>query len=132
MIRRSSIFVCAFLLSACAATPSAEQRARLAEANRTVPTCSTEKECTAKWEAAQLWVVKNAGYKIQTVTSVLIETFNATGSNVHIAVRVTKEPMGGGKYRFLARVWCDNMFGCKPDTYDALLDFNNTLNAVQP
>ena len=77
--------------------------------------------------------MKNAGYKIQTATSVLIETFNTTDSDVRLAAQITKEPQGGGKYRFIAKVWCvDNIFGCSPDRLDALLDFNRTLNAARP
>ncbi len=33
-----------------------------------------------------------------------------------------------GGYRIVAAMWCDNMFGCNPDTTDALIDFNNSVN----
>ena len=107
-------------------------QAKLNEIQRTIPTCSGDKECNAKWETAQLWVVKNAGYKIQNATNVLIQTYNATGSRVDIAAQITKEPLGGGRYQFIANIWCDNIFGCRPNRLDALMDFNRTLNAVQP
>lgn len=84
------------------------------------------------WEMAQLWVVKNAGYKIQTATNVLIQTYNATGSRVELAATVTKEPLGQGRYKIVAQLWCDNIFVCRPDRLDALLDFNRTVSAVQP
>ena len=119
-------------LSGCAVQQNPAVQAKIDEIERTIPTCTSEKECTAKWETAQLWVVKNAGYKIQTATTVLIQTFNATGSRVELAAQITKEPMGGGRYQFIAKVWCDNIFGCSPNRMDALLDFNRTLNAVQP
>ena len=119
-------------LSGCAVQQNPAVQAKIDEIQRTMPTCSSEKECNAKWETAQLWVVKNAGYKIQTATSVLIQTFNATGSRVELAAQITKEPQGGGRYQFVAKVWCDNIFGCRPNRLDALLDFNRTLNAVQP
>lgn len=119
-------------LSGCAVQQNPETQAKINEIQRTIPTCTDEKECNVMWEAAQLWVVKNAGYKIQTATTVLIQTFNATGSKVELAAQITKEPQGGGRYQFVAKVGCDNMFGCKPNRLDALLDFNRTLNAVQP
>ena len=119
-------------LSGCAVQQDPAVQAKLNEIERTIPTCTGEKECNAKWETAQLWVVKNAGYKIQTATSVLIQTFNATGSRPSLAAEITKEPQGGGRYQFHAKVWCDNIFGCSPNRLDALLDFNRTLNAVQP
>lgn len=118
------------LLSACASSP--ERQAKLAELQRTIPTCVGAEDCNAKWEAAQLWVVKNAGWKIQNQSNVLIETYNAINGSTSIAVRVTKEPMGGGKYKFLVKVWCDNVFGCHPDSLDAALRFNREIALVSP
>lgn len=119
-------------LAGCGTAPNPATTYRLQDVERTRPTCSTPDECQQKWEVAQLWVVKNADYKIQTATSVLIQTFNPRRSSSAIAAQVTKEPLGGGRYRFVAKVWCDNMFGCKPDEVSAVLDFNGTVNAVKP
>lgn len=122
---------CTLLLGAsCASAPSPQVQAKRAEFERTIPTCAAEKDCEAKWEAAQVWVVKNAGYKIQTATNVLIETYNSIGSSTDVAVRVLKEPLGSGSYRFVVNVWCANIFGCFPNPWDAALDFNRTLNSV--
>lgn len=132
MHKHAIVALAAAGLSGCAALQNPAAQAKRDEIQRTIPTCTSERECTAKWEAAQLWVVKNAGYKIQTATTVLIQTFNATRSSVYLAAQITKEPLGGGKYQFIANVWCDNIFGCRPDRMDALLDFNRTLNAVRP
>ena len=118
------------VLLGCATSP--EMQARQAEVRRTIPTCLGAEDCNAKWEAAQLWVVRNAGWKIQTQSSVLIETYNAVGSSPRIAVQVTKEPLGGGKYQFLVKVWCDNIFGCQPNSWDAALDFNRQIGAATP
>jgi len=124
-----SIFA-SIVLCACATSP--EMLAKQAEVNRTIPTCASVEDCNAKWEAAQLWVVHNAGWKIQTQSSVLIETYNAVNSSPNIAVRVTKEPIGGGKYQLLVKVWCDNIFGCEPNSWDAALNFNQTIGGVTP
>lgn len=56
-------------LSGCAVQQNPATQAKINEIQRTIPTCTEEKECNAKWETAQLWVVKNAGYKIQTATN---------------------------------------------------------------
>lgn len=95
------------------------------------PTCEGEKECLAKWEAAQLWIVHNAGYKIQNMSSVLLETYNSTGNSTKLAVQVTKEPLGNGKYRILAKIGCGYQL-CVPNASDALLDFNQKVNAATP
>lgn len=128
----ASFALAALTLAGCATAPTAEIEAKRDEIARTVPTCSNEKECTAKWEAAQLWIVKNAGYKLQLVTSVLLETYNATDSKVELAARVTKEAVGNGKYTLNLKVWCDNFLGCHPDPLDATLDFQRKVNAAQP
>lgn len=101
-----------------------------AEFENTIPVCDGESDCKAKWEAAQLWIVHNAGFKLQTVTDVLLETFNPGPSDARIAVRVTKEPLGGSRYRLLVFVWCNNIFGCVPDGWTAALNFNREVGAA--
>lgn len=128
------IFIQAVLLalSGCATVSDAERMALMDRINKTIPTCAGVEECNAKWEAAQLWVVHNASYKIQTATTVLIETYNPAPSSPSLAARITKEPLGGGKYRILVALWCDNMFGCVPSAFDKALDFNKTVGAAKP
>lgn len=130
--RLLATIIAAATLGGCAVTPSPERQAMIDKINRTVPTCSGTDDCNAKWEAAQLWVVHNSGYKIQTATGVLIETYNPSKSSPNIAARVTKEPQGGGTYRILVSVWCDNIFGCRPDAYQSALDFNRVVGATKP
>ena len=122
----------AFTLSGCAAQmreAAADDAARRARIEETRPTCDGEKDCFAKWEAAQLWVVKHAGMKLQTTTSVLIETYNSTGD---LAMSVTKEPLGGGKYRIVAHATCANVFACSQAPVDAILNFNHDIAAAIP
>lgn len=128
----SALLFAVHLISGCAMVPTAESQAKQAELGRTIPICIGETDCKAKWEAAQLWIVHNAGYKIQSATSVLIETYNPTQYDTNLAARVTKEPLGGGKYRLVIAVWCNNMFGCTPNALDTALDFNKKISAVMP
>jgi hypothetical protein len=121
--------ITALVTGGCAAGPSPQV---VQQFQNTIPTCSGDADCKAKWEAAQLWVVHNAGFKIQTATDVLIETYNATGGSPSIAARVTKEPLGGGRYRLVVFVTCDNMFGCVPDSWQAALNFNQVVGAATP
>ncbi|MDT3708149.1 MAG: hypothetical protein ROZ09_15105 [Thiobacillus sp.] len=119
-------------LIGCAVTPNPQRQALLDEINKTTPTCAGAEDCNAKWDAAQLWVVHNAGYKIQTATNVLIETYNPAQYSPGIAVLVTKEPMGGGAYRIPVKISCANIYGCQPDRYKAALDFNRVVGAATP
>ena len=122
----------AALLSSCAIAPTAATQAKQAELARTTPICVSDADCKAKWDAAQLWIAHNAGYKLQTVTDVLLETYNSVGGSPDIAVQVTKEPIGGGKYKIVVSVSCDNLFGCVPNQWDAALDFNKVVSAAHP
>jgi hypothetical protein len=128
----TTTIIFAVFLASCATTPSADIQMKRAELERTTPICSDEKDCAAKWDAAQLWIVHNSGFKLQTTTNVLLQTYNATGGSPSIAVQVTKEPLGGGKYKLVVQVSCDNIFGCVPNQWDAALNFNNTVSAATP
>lgn len=91
------------------------------------PTCDSPEDCNAKWDAAQLFVVHNADRKIQIATNVLIETYNPTEYGVEIAMRVTKESMGSGKYALVAEAWCANMFGFSRSPKRIVADFNTYI-----
>lgn len=133
MFATFTIFVvCPLLTVGCTARPSPVQQAKVDRFNVTIPTCEGEADCKTKWEAAQLWVVHNAGYKIQTATSVLIETYNPSQYSSSLAARVTKEPLGGGKYKIVIFVWCNNSYGCRPNGWDAAIDFNEKVSAAVP
>lgn len=128
-------------LSGCATKPPSpeiqalqaqELQALRAQLEQTTPVCLDEKDCKAKWEAAQIWIVRHAGYKLQITTDVLLQTYNATDASRSIAVQATKESLGGGKYKILVNVSCDNIFGCVPNQWDAALDFNRVVGAATP
>lgn len=92
---------------------------------QTIPYCYDESDCKEKWSAAQVWVAQNCRMKIQVATDSIIETYNPVPrGTTNLAARVLKEPVGGGKYRIIITTWCDNMFGCHPDTWDAAINFN--------
>lgn len=100
------------LLSACV-TP--EQRAADEAAEITyrasIPMCSTDKECQAKWSAARRWVLDNCSFKLQHITDDYMETFNsgdyaATG----MWCRVTKTPISDITYRIELENGVNNPF----------------------
>lgn len=119
------------LLTGCASLLAyqAEIDQKKDEIQRTIPVCVSEKDCNAKWDAAQLWVAHNIAPGIRLVTNVLIETYDAPADTAYLAVRVTKEPAGDGKYVLLIQTTCETV-GCFPDDLDASLDFNRTIGAT--
>jgi len=120
-----------FILGGCAMSSPANKQ-KLAEFNSTIPTCNGKADCKVKWQAAQLWVVQNSAYKIQTATDVVIETYNPSEAGTGLAAEVTKEPMGHGEYKIVVKLWCNNIFGCVPDALDSEIDFNKTVAAAKP
>ena len=126
MTKRSAISAvfAALLLTGCASQPNV--------AIGPTPTCTGAEACKAKWDAAQLFVVKNAGRKIQVATDVIIETFNPSQYGTEIAMRVTKEPLGNGNYKLVAVAWCDNVFGCARNPRQIVADFNTYVSGITP
>jgi len=125
--------------------PVKKDPAKEAAIKASIPVCSGEGDCRVKWEAAQLWLVHNASYKLQTTTDVLLETYNPPGAVAGVTAdddyvgklfgRVTKEPVGDGRYKIVADLFClaKVRFGGQDEclTQDQTLDFNNTVGSVQ-
>ena len=110
----------------------AEREALRTQFLKTIPICSGLADCKAKWEAAQLWVVHNAGYKIQTVTDVFIETYSTSPNDFSgiLAASVTKEPLGNGSYKILIEIFCAH---CESNVVlVAGINFNKTVGAATP
>lgn len=122
------IMILALLLAGCASPQ--ERQAKQAEIDRTIPVCTGDADCRAKWERAQVWIAQNSNLRLQIATDVLLETYNS--NDMSLAVRIVKEPLGGGMYRILAAMSCMNIFACDTDPYDAIIDFNRQVSAARP
>lgn len=125
---RIAAICCASLLAACGA--SEERLARLAEFERTIPVCTSEAECQAKWDAARAWVVANADFSLRTDNENRIDTLNADSTRSGTAVQVDRVAGQNGEFRIIVDVECFAAYGC-PSEVDMSLDFNRTINAVQ-
>ncbi len=114
------------MLTSCASGPPLEERN--AQFVRSVPVCLTNWECELKWSAARQWIA-DAGMKLQHITPDFMMTYNPPRESSALAVRVVKEPMAGG-YRINVYTWCNNIFGCVPNSLDAAQVFNNYVNSM--
>jgi len=94
------------------------------------PTCEADK-CNYMWEAAQVWVSNNSAYKIQIATSAIISTYNSTRGSTDLAFKVTKEPIGSGKYKISMFARCDNILGCAVNPDQAVQNFNRHINSIK-
>ena len=60
-------------------------------------------ECTIEWERAEFWLNKHSKLKIQNITKNTIETYNPYEGK-QFGFRLSKEPLGGGKYKISTTV----------------------------
>lgn len=88
--------------------------------------CEGPDECKVMWKRALRFVSLNAGYKIQKADAVTIETKRARGGvqSTRLSMRVTKSPLGAGRYQLNVGVWCVRGISiyrdCKPDAKETL------------
>lgn len=145
MLAISGLLGLVALPALAARTPIKKDPAKQVEIEALIPVCKGEADCAAKWEAEQLWLVHNAGFKLQTVTNVLLETYapayaaagvtNDLEDVGRIFVKITKEPLGDGSYRIVPIISClarFRPFGGQDEclTQDQTLDFNRTVAAA--
>lgn len=102
-----------------------------AQPQRPLPpiTCKKGSDCDMKWSRAVTWVSRNAGYKIQTQTDALIQTFGPVGDDTELAVTVNKTMVSPNSYEIAAKMSCGNMLGCLPQPYNALRQFISFVDA---
>jgi hypothetical protein len=126
-----TLFALALVTTALAGCSNNKQtEAWQAEVQRTLPTCQSEDVCQVKWSAARSWVLSHAGTKIQNYGVDYFDTYNPIPNSPRLAAQVSKDAVGAGKYVIKAKLWCDNMFGCQPNAWQALVDFNKSVNAA--
>jgi len=118
------------LLSACADSP--QFVAKKEQIEQTRPICESGKDCDAKWKAVRGWVIDNAGFYIWKENSESIETSIGGDNDERPIVRVTKEPIGEGKYKIVVAISCTNFYGCVPNKWNEELAFNRAIGAVTP
>ncbi len=108
----------------------AELETKRAEFERTRPFCYSERECEAKWVAAREWITRTTPWRLRVMTDSYMETY-AGPPSTNLIIRVGRRPALGG-YEFGIETRCNSiLIPCHPNPYDAELDFNRTLNAVQ-
>lgn len=117
-------------LGGCATMSPQQTAAMQSQAQATIPHCSDQRQCEGEWAAARDWVTSNCAMKIQTITDSYISTYNATNGEPGLACDVTKEPVPSGGYAITIAVNCDNIFGCVPDRWSAILAFNKAVAAA--
>lgn len=127
-----SLAVIAITIAGCA-TVTPQRQEKMSES---MPVCYSDSDCKTKWAAARDWIQSNAGYKIQIYSDDLIETFNSAQADPKISVSATKKPVrkgvdGNTTNIISVSVRCGNMFGCVPDSSDAVMSFNRYVSNAE-
>ena len=114
------LLVCffAFSLTACETIPVSPDDQAIAS---TPLVCDSKIACDAMWAKTQFWIASNSGYKIQTSSIFLIETFNPTNYSTTWAFRAMREPLGSERERIWIYPNCSSVPACgeKPATVAA-------------
>lgn len=120
----------ATVVSGCAMT--AENQALMGRYRSSIPVCQGPEECELKWAAARRWVQNNAGLRIQNYSDDYIQTHKSGDyANTLLGVEVNKEPLGGGRYQIVARMWVNNAFS-QGGIPSKLVAFNDYVNTAMP
>lgn len=119
--------VAALFLASCAASP--EIQAKMDEYERTIPTCSSDAECTRKWDVARTWTMQNSDFTIRGSSDTRINASSNIISQSGIGVVVTKVATGSNSFQIIADLECFSAYSC-PEIWDLRIDFNNTVNGA--
>ena len=114
------------VLAGCAVSP--ETRARQEEYARTIPTCDSDSECEAMWQAARSWAVANSDFPIFSESETRIRATSTLTTNAGMGVVVHRTPTDNG-YEFTVEMECFTAYGCG-DVWEPMLDFNRVVAAA--
>lgn len=112
-------------LAGCATTPADPTTMYIAQKPLI---CKDKAQCDIFWQRAQAWVGNNSGYKIQTVSDSIIQTYGPLNAKVELAHLVTKVPNNDGSAQIFIKSNCANMFGCQPDRFVSIARFKTFVS----
>ena len=125
---KTVLLLAAMFITGCATQLTAPQQEMLSKAK--IPlTCTDKQQCDFYWQRAQVWVIQNSRYKIQTANDVLIQTYGST--DYYPGYTVTKDALMDGSARIKIDIYCLDMFGCKPRPWEAAIAFKDFIRNSQ-
>jgi hypothetical protein len=115
----------AALLAGCATQPSYYSVPTAA-----APTCQGKEDCELRWTRAVQWINANSRLSIRMMNDTVIETHAGFGdASALTGFRVTRVPLGDGKYQLQIDAACANVFICVPPPNDAALRLMTYINS---
>lgn len=98
----------------------------------TVPTCSSQPECDAKWTAAKQWIIDRIDRPFIDSRADHLETEAPFPGSRSLSARVEKVRMPDGSFRIIATVWCSSPLQCTPLEVHSIANFNHDVNEAWP
>jgi hypothetical protein len=123
-------------LSACAlrgappAAPIPPTAADTADAKLPVR-CGSRDQCDRWWRTAQVWVVKNAGYKVQIATDGIVQTAGPDAGSPSWFMLVTRAPHADGGEAIDIELRCGTGATCAPAYDSVVADFKRAVRATR-
>lgn len=128
-IARTGLLASAMLLLGGCGVSAATQ-AKIDEYNRTIPSCSGQNDCAAKWAVARTWVLQNADFPLLADNENVIETREPREqSQSGTSAKVERIAVGDGRYELRLSTGCHAAYGC-PNQWDLGIDFNRRVAAA--
>lgn len=92
--------------------------------------CNSKDQCDVFWQRAQVWVVNNSGWRIQTATDAVISTFPPLSPYPwRTAYEITKLPNEGGTATIKIKPYCDPYVAhCNPKVYPMVVSFKRYVS----
>ena len=114
------------LAASCAVSP--ETQAKIDAYNSSIPSCSSNPDCDAKWQIARSWALEHADFPILTESDERIMASSTLLSMSGVGVVVTKQAIADNpdNYQLLVDIECFSAYGC-PNSWDLKLEFNRTV-----
>jgi hypothetical protein len=95
--------------------------------------CQSADECALWWQRAEDWVLRHGSYKVFAVTDSLIETTGPEGGSSKLAYEITKTANADGSATIGFAAYCDSMFGCRPNPWEAGAKFKQFVRSgIEP
>ena len=124
------------MLTACASRgappvpPTPPTAADLADA-KTPVRCGSREQCERWWRTAQVWVVKNAGYRVQIATDAIVQTAGPDSGSSSWFFLATRAPHGDGGEAIEIEARCGSGASCAPAYETAIADFKRAVRGTR-
>jgi hypothetical protein len=93
--------------------------------------CGSRDQCDRWWRTAQVWVVKNAGYRVQIATDAIVQTAGPDSGSSSWFFLATRAPHADGGEAIELEARCGSAATCSPAYETAVADFKRAVRGTR-